>query len=327
MKIKERLIELEVKYAGLQAQNYAPDHPMMKGLKSEIEQFRQNLVRATVDLLQEQKLKGVIDPLSQLQKSLEESIALEVELQSLQVQEQYLRKTLDGYADYLNKLPDKEVQLVRLMRDQEVNGKIYLRLLEEREQARIKEAAEIGNIRVMEPAEKPLLPSRPRTVLNLAIGVFTGLVLGLFVVFVQEYSKETFRKPEQVENLLKLPVLTSVPKFKSGFAFWGNGGRRRQGLLHDESTPPFVRDAFTYLWSSLPLAAAKEPRVVMVTSAGAGEGKSTISSNLAIIAGRQAHHPGGRRFAPTGAGGNVRPLPGRGLVGFAVDERIVLTER
>lgn len=286
VKLKEKLVELQVRYSNLQVQNYPENHPKMVELKEEIDQAKQNLIQTTMKILEGEKLKGVLDPISQLQKYLEESILLEVELQALGAQEAHLQKILDGYSEYLKTLPDKELHLVRLMRDQEVNNKIYLRLLDEREEARIREASEIGNIRVMEPAETPRAPYRPRKLLNLMVGLFTGTVVGFFLIFVREFLREAPRTQEELEQILKLPVLASVPQAKPGMAFSLNGRYHHYALLDNEVASPFIRDAYAYLWSSLQFSDQRSGQVVMITSAGPGEGKSTLAANLSITATR-----------------------------------------
>ncbi|MGH7451540.1 MAG: GumC family protein, partial [bacterium] len=169
-KLKENLVELTVRYSSLQAQGQSDDHPKMVELRREIEKIKQELIRTTKQILEGEAFKGVLDPLSELKKNLEESTLLEVEVQSLSAQKANLQETLKRYLDRLQEIPGQELELVRLMRDREINNKIYVRLLEEREQARIREAAEIGNIRVIELAKTPRIPTRPRKMLNLLVG-------------------------------------------------------------------------------------------------------------------------------------------------------------
>jgi uncharacterized protein involved in exopolysaccharide biosynthesis len=96
VKLKERLVDLEVRYSNLLVQDYSANHPKLAELKAEIDQAKQNLIQATMKLLEGEQPKGVIDPLSQLQKYLEESIALDIELQTLGAKEANLRKLLDS---------------------------------------------------------------------------------------------------------------------------------------------------------------------------------------------------------------------------------------
>ena len=285
-RLKEKLVDLEVRYSGLLAQNYPEKHPKMIELKAEIDQTREHLASQTREMFQKDEVKGVIDPISQMQKYLEESAMLEIELQSANAQEAHLKQTLTDYSDYLKRLPDKELTLVRLMRDKEVNNKIFVSLLEEREQARLREAAEIGNIRLMQPAERPGSPARPRTMLNLVLAVIGGTLVGLVISITAESLNEAPRNLEEIEQILKLPVLTSVPQFKRGLPVNVNGRFRRVALLNNNIIGPLTRDAYSYLWGSLQFARNGGGHVVMITSASPGEGKSTIAANLAITAAR-----------------------------------------
>ncbi|MGH7492448.1 MAG: GumC family protein [bacterium] len=284
-KLKERLIELNVQYSSLQAQGRPAQHPKMVELRAEIEQTRQELVRTTQEALQGEKLKGMIDPVSELKKNLEESILLEVELRALQAQSANLQETVNHYNDRLKKLPGQELELVRLMRDQEVNSKIYVQLLEEHEQARIHEAAEIINIRIIEPAITPLDPARPRKMVNLSIGSFAGVMIGLLLIFGREFMRDSPRTPEEIEHTLHLPVLVSVPQVKHRLLFSMNGEHRRRWLLTPKAADPMLYDAFSHLWSSVVKSAPRNGGCVLtIVSACASEGKSTVAANLSVMA-------------------------------------------
>jgi hypothetical protein len=162
------------------------------------------------------------------------------------------------------------------MRDREVNNKTYVRLLEEREQARIREAAEIGNIRVIQLAKVPGAPTRPRKMLNLVVGLLGGIAIGLMLIFAREFMRDAPKTPEEIEQLLNVPVLASVPRVK-----------QRTKPIDSEVVAPMMGDAFSYLWSSVELALARGASVLMVTSARAAEGKSTVAANLCLLAAQQ----------------------------------------
>lgn len=284
VKLKESLVELNVKYSNLQTQGLAEDHPKMVELSKEIDQTRQKIVRATMEILEGGKLKGVMDPISQLKKNLEEAILLEVEVQSLSAQKANLQKTLDRYDERLKELPGQELRLVRLMRDKEVNNKTYVQLLEEREQARIREAAEIGNIRIIDMAQTPDEPTQPRKLINILIGLFAGAVIGLVAIFAREFMRDAPRTEEEAEQILARPVLASVPYLRHGFSFSLRGNHQQRLLINHNAALPMMRDAFSYLWSSVELALRPNGCVLMVTSACASEGKSTVAANLSMIA-------------------------------------------
>jgi tyrosine-protein kinase Etk/Wzc len=256
----------------------------MVELRREIEKIKQEIVRATTQILEGETLKGVLDPLSELKKNLEESTLLEVEVQSLIAQQTNLQQTLKDYRDRLIEIPGQELELVRLMRDREVNNKIYVRLLEEREQARMREAAEIGNIRLIELAKTPITPTRPRKMLNLLVGFIVGTVIGLLLIFGGEFMRDAPKTQEEVEQLLNLPVLASVPQVKPGVSFSLNGHAQQRMLINHKAVAPLIGDAFSYLWNAVELALPRSASVLMVTSACAAEGKSTVAANLCLLA-------------------------------------------
>lgn len=279
VKLKERLVELEVMYSNLQVQGFPEDNPKMLDLKKEIEKVKQNLVSESLKI-NDEDIASLIDPFSQIRKFLEESISLEVQLQAIAAKEKNLKLLLGNYNNMLGNLPDKEMKLVRLMRDKEVNNKLYMTLLEEREKARIKEASEIGNIRVLEPARIPGTPIRPRKLLNILVGIFSGAFLGVFLIFVLEYFNDDIKTQDDVEKELGLPVIAVIPKLKSGFDGLFNFNRNGKLLSHD-TNDAILFDAYNLLSFVLDQKNQKSS-TIMVTSSRPGEGKSTIAGMLAL---------------------------------------------
>ena len=282
MKLKERLVELEVTYSNLQVQGFPESNPKMHELRAEIEKIKRSLVEETLKLNKDENLKDLMDPFAQIRRYMEETITLEFELQALTAKANNLRALLNRYSEQLKKLPEKELTLVRLMRDKEVNNKLYMTLLEERERARIKEASEIGNIRVLERAQLPLNPIRPKKVLNLVLGFVTGSFLGMFLSFMFEYFNNKIRTQEDVERELGLPVIAVIPRQK----------REAEALLLKSGENGAFSSKYSYYnsvlfdaYSLLSFALDKEPgtcSTVMITSTTPNEGKSTIATLLAI---------------------------------------------
>jgi capsular exopolysaccharide family len=116
-----------------------------------------------------------------------------------------------------------------------------------------------------EPAERP---SRPRIVLNMALGVFFGLVLGFGMAFFIEYLDTSVKTMEDIERYFALPVLAVVPK--------------GTGVLMD--MPPEAPEAEPYriLRTNIEFSrSGPSSNVMTLVSGGPGEGKSTTLVNLA----------------------------------------------
>jgi succinoglycan biosynthesis transport protein ExoP len=137
------------------------------------------------------------------------------------------------------------------------------------------EAVTNGGAQTVQEASTPTSPSSPKVKTNLAIGLVVGILIGLALAFLLDLFDRRIKSAEALERLYGLPALTSVPL------------RRR---LPGEREPnidlePFriLRDAFGYV------SLRERARVILVTSAVSGEGKTWASSGLAramALAGR-----------------------------------------
>ncbi len=282
--LTDKLIELEYQYTDLLARDLSDDHPRVNLLKSEIEQVKKRIKQETRDVFQKHDLAGMTDPISQLEKYLEQSITLEIELKALAAQEENLKQILEAYNKRLNLISDGEIRVFGLLRDREVNNNIYVQLLEERERARFREAAEIGNIYVIDPAQKPAEPHLPRKNLNIIIALFTGGIIGLIVIFLGETLHKTPRTPEEIETIFELPVYGTIPEVKLKKLGGRNGHLKNHQLMVNNGVGLMYRDAYSYLWFQLQPLVNEKLQSVMITSAGPSEGKSTVAVNLALTA-------------------------------------------
>jgi uncharacterized protein involved in exopolysaccharide biosynthesis/Mrp family chromosome partitioning ATPase len=206
--LKEKLVELEVQYTTLKVQNYQDDHPMMQRLKAQIEETKRNLQKETLKIAQGE---NTIDPLSEIQRNLQEITTLEVNIHTYKAQEKTLRGIINQYNRELQRLPEQELELGRLIREKEVADKIYTGLLEKREEARIKQAEKTGNIYIIDRAQIPRSPILPKRKLNLILGLFFGTILGVSVSLAFELFNQKIYAIEDIEKHLKIEVIGTIP--------------------------------------------------------------------------------------------------------------------
>lgn len=133
-----------------------------------------------------------------------------------------------------------------------------------------------NNIRVIDPAVTPEKPVRPRKLMNLAIGLSGGGLLGLMLVFVLEFLDQSVKSSEDLEEKLGLPFLGFVPYEKLK-----KKEREYATLLKDGNSlvAENVRNVRTMLDFSL---AGEHNAPILITSSLQGEGKSHLSSNLLV---------------------------------------------
>lgn len=111
----------------------------------------------------------------------------------------------------LQRLPQAEMELARLTRDQRVAEEIYVMLLTKHAEMRITESMKLANIQRIDSAIVPTVPIKPRKLLNTAIAAVLALFVGVGLAFVMEYIDNTFKTPEEIEKYLGLPVFGTIP--------------------------------------------------------------------------------------------------------------------
>ncbi|MEI9989857.1 MAG: polysaccharide biosynthesis tyrosine autokinase [Rhizomicrobium sp.] len=136
--------------------------------------------------------------------------------------------------------------------------------------------------RIISNASTPTAPSFPKKGLTLGIAVPAGLILGLVLAFALERLDSGFRTTQQVEALLSLPVLSTVPELEGS----AKEGREAADYVVEKPMSSFA-EAIRGLQLGLSLANVDhQPKVIVVTSSVPGEGKTTVAMSLARIAAR-----------------------------------------
>jgi tyrosine-protein kinase Etk/Wzc len=299
-KLKEKLVSLQGQYAQLVVQDYREDHPQLVILKQEIEQTKKALAEEAKKLSQG---SSVGDPIAQIERYADESLALQLEIASLKARESSLRQPIEQYRQSLRSLPAKEYELAQLVRERDVNQKLYTTLLERREEVRISEARQVPNARVIDRPRLPKNPIKPNKKLNLAAATVIGMLLGLGVGLVRERGASRLSSTAEVEQETGWPVLALIPEVKRGL-MWrtfftgnkrgrgGSHGDRRRSLVAHFDPESAAHESYLMLRTRLELlGVGSGHRTLLVTSTGPGDGKSTTLSNLAATfgaAGRSA---------------------------------------
>ncbi len=147
-------------------------------------------------------------------------------------------------------------------------------LVQSFEQIRLTEAQSTATIISVEKAKPEANPIRPKTLTNLILGVFGGLVLAVVGVFAVEMFDDTLRDPSDVERLTGLPVLGAISRFDTS---------ESELVAHVQPRTP-VAEAFRSIRTNIQFASVdKPPRVILVTSPSPSDGKSTVAANLAVV--------------------------------------------
>ena len=290
-RLKGDLMALERQYANLQSQSGAENQETLATLKERINQSKQDLIN---ELMKSGVRENLADPLSQIRSLLQESITLDMDLETRKAREQGLKNTLNEYNYALQQLPEQEMALARLIRDKEVNDKIYALLLEKREEARITEAGKVGDVRVVDYAEVPAQPIKPQKKKMLVIAFVLGLSLGAGLSFLLESLDNSVKSDQDIERYLGLPVIATIPTIANDgkLAKIGKkeGGRDsyHSKLLSQVMTKSYIFEAYRSLQLNFTfLNPDKKLKTILITSPEPGAGKTITSLNIAQFYARE----------------------------------------
>ncbi|MEW6684908.1 MAG: polysaccharide biosynthesis tyrosine autokinase [Candidatus Edwardsbacteria bacterium] len=284
--LRKSLIDLQMRATLLSIKGYGTAHPQMQELNSQIEATRIKLS----DELKQITQNEFLSPMPQMERLLTQIPQLQIELATASAKERALKRILDEYEFQLSRLPDKELQLARLLRAKEVTENIYKMLSEKYEEARITEAGRIGNVRVIDPARQLGSPIKPRKQRNLTLGLIVGLILGVGSAIFVESLDSSVRSAEELESRFSLPVLGLIPTIhpeelhryrKKTDA--DEAVRIAATLVTHYSPKSPVSEAYRTLRTNIQFSQIDSPlKTIVISSPGPGEGKSTTVANLAI---------------------------------------------
>ena len=234
---KARLVELETELASAR-QKYTDKHPAVIALLAQIDEVKAGLNQEMANILGSSTTS--INPVHQeLMKNL---VAAEAEAVGLRSRQDGLEKVIRENEAKFQDMPEKEIHLLRLTREQAVTQSIYTMLLQKQEEIKIQEAMKVAGIRRVDPAIVPDKPVKPNKRMNVAVAGILGLFVGCGLVFLMEVLDTTVKTPEQAEQILGLPILGQVPKFEEVQA--QRSGKRRHGSHRKKNGVNMGRPSF-----------------------------------------------------------------------------------
>ena len=200
--------------------------------------------------------------------------------------EKTLGQAMEAQKKVVNEIDEKSIQYNILKREVDTNKAIYDSLLTRMKEATVSAGLQASNIRIVDPAEVPKGPVKPRVFLNLSLGIMLGLAVGVGLAFLQEYLDNTLKTADEVERLLRLPSLGLLPDCINSNGQAEGGKLALAKAENNGALAPAVQtgrepvEAYRTLRTSILLSANPVPKVLLVTSALPSEGKTTVTVNL-----------------------------------------------
>ena len=304
--------EIQVKLADLRRQlaeltaSLTPAHPSVKKVQAQI---------ASLEATVEVKRRDFVERISN-------------EFHAAQRREGLLSRNYAAQAQLVTEQAARVAHYNILKRDVDTNRELYDSMLRSVQEAGVSSALRASNVRVVDAAFPPTRRYRPSYALNLALGLLAGTFFGLAFVVMRERADRSIQAPGETGVSLGVPELGVIPSAEAGrsryFSYYREAGYavpdkdlKGRGARHDERgshTLTTLRLAFTGNGHDrMELVAARRnsvlaesfratltsilfsgengdrPRLIVLTSAGPGEGKTTVASNLALALAESGH--------------------------------------
>ncbi len=190
----------------------------------------------------------------------------------LGTREAELAERVQTASSELQRIPTRTIEEARLVRRVAVAENLYTMLRQRYEESRLAAASSIPDVRILDPARPAQRPfnetQRQRIILLALVGSLGLAVVGAILL---DRADPRLRYPEQVTHEMGLPILGAIPQVQSS-----------KGRLQAENSAQII-EAFREIRLGLAhMHGGAGPLLLTVTSPGAGDGKSFVTSNLAL---------------------------------------------
>jgi polysaccharide biosynthesis transport protein len=259
--LRQRLAEASQREADLLAR-YSDRHPMVVNVQAEKRDIERSIAVETQRMIEAVKSEYAL-----------------AKAREVATEQAFREATGQGGLD-----SEDAVKLRELERTATVNKSLFEDFLQRAKITDEKSTFRARNARIITPAQPPGSPSFPRTRIILAVTLFVGIASGVGGAIAMEMLNSGFTTSREVEELLAVPVLASIAKMDSRKLT--KDGTEIAVPLYQVHYPlsPFS-EAIRTLRSGIHMSDVdRPPKVIHVTSARPGEGKTTIAISLAISA-------------------------------------------
>jgi len=197
---------------------------------------------------------------------------LDATLKGLQITKEDLAREANRYSRRINDAPTQERQFVSIARQQEIKAGLYLMLLQKREENAITLAATANNAKIIDEALADDNPVSPKRMMVYLAALVLGVGFPVGIIYLIGLTKFKIEGRADVEKLTSLPVIGDIPLAdeKSG------------SIAVFENQNNLMSETFRNVRTNLQFMLENGKNVILVTSTISGEGKSFVSSNLAI---------------------------------------------
>jgi capsular exopolysaccharide synthesis family protein len=262
---------------------FTDDHPRVRLLRMQIAEVQRELGDAVKDSTVSDLASSTV-PSEDREAFAEMVAALDTSVASLSGQEAALREQIAGLRKNLTGLSKDELEYRRLSSEVDMNRRLASVIQEKLGASRIRATGEMNVVKVIDPASAPVPAVNQKRLKFLGIAFAFALALGVAGPGLVEYVNRPLQSEQAIRQSTGLPILAIVPQVESRRPVFNSAERQPQDP-HQQDYVLFI-DAFRRLRVELQMLSEEMPlRRILVASSLPGEGKSTVTYNLALAFG------------------------------------------
>lgn len=285
--IETRSAEAHKSLEFLQQQMPAVRH-RLDSLEDLLKNFRHD--RGSVDIGSEARsaLQGQADLQQQvlsLEQRRQELLRLYKEdhpaITAVDAQIKRVQEALSGSSIQVKRLPLTQQAIAKLSRDLDVETALYTALLNNIQQLQLVNGGEVGTARIVDPAEFPASASGPSRKLVIAVFILGGMFCVIGLLALMHSIDDGLKTVDDLEQRAGVQVLAQIPHSKT------------EARLRRKSKAPYILakvdpadlavEALRSLRIGLGISIGSGPKIVTVTGMSVDDGKTFVSSNLAVL--------------------------------------------
>lgn len=210
------------------------------------------------------------DGIQTLQKSIQTTVAST--LKGLQIAQNDLERQMRQFTDRINSAPQQEREYINLARQQEIKSRLYLVLLQQREENILSLGLTTDTGRIVEETLADKYPVSPKKKMVALAALFLGLCIPAGVIFLRDSMGSKAEKRSDIEKQAHVPFLAELPH---------NLQNQKGHLAVRENQNGPMEEAFRALRTQLLYQLDTTDKVILFTSAQGGEGTTFIASHTA----------------------------------------------
>ena len=200
--------------------------------------------------------------ISRTKKSIKQ--AVDSSLRQLEQRNLDLNKIITKYNDSLSSLPLQEKELAELSRPLKVNETIYEFLLQKKAETAILKSSTLAKARILDKPRDQYMPIKPKRAFIVLVGLILGFIVGIALAFFREFLTNTIQNTEEIEEITSIPLYGVIP------------------LNTNDKTKNIYAESFRNIRTKLQFSPEnKKNKIISISSSVSGEGKTTITANLA----------------------------------------------